>query len=140
MQDFADLFYGFVQHKEVSAGFTTLGGEHRIIDTELGKALGYARRQHIRKMIERKSAILQELGELISLPLGGPSAPRYYYLTCAQSTFLIRCCKLPQAGTLLTWLMGMINAVKDGRFKSPNAATTIFLQDIAEGLGADSVL
>jgi hypothetical protein len=124
------------------AGFVQLQGERRIIDTVLGEALGNERPQDIRRMIRRRSGTLREFG---TLPDGANTpdqtgACRGFLLNCAQATFVISCfcntrSNLPIARNAYGWLLNMIKAANSGEFEPENAATTIFLQDIAKGLG-----
>jgi hypothetical protein len=141
MQNFAKLFDGFIPTQAMPAGFVQLQGERRIIDTALGEALGYERPQEIRRVIRRKSGILQELGILpdeATMP-DQARACREFLLNCAQASFLISYfgttqSNLPIARNAYGWLLNMIKAANSREFASENAATTIFLQDIAEGL------
>jgi hypothetical protein len=142
MQNLAKLFDGFIPTQAMPDGFVQLQGERRIIDTVLGEALGYERPQEIRRVIRRKSGILQEFGILpdgATMPDQAGACPEFL-LNCAQATSLISHLgtirsNLPIARNAYGWLSSMIKAANSGEFEPENAARTIFFQDVAKGLG-----
>jgi hypothetical protein len=142
VQNIAKLFDGFIPTQAMPAGFVQLQGERRIIDIVLGEALGYERPQEIRRVIRRKSGILREFGILsdgATMPDQAGACPEFL-LNCPQAASLISYLgnirsNLPIGRNAYGYFLNMIKAANSGEFEPENAATTIFLQDIAKGLG-----
>jgi hypothetical protein len=115
-----------------------INGEPRVVDTVLGKALGYERPRKIRELIERYREQLEQLGPLpqrgamVDIGSGAIRAVTEYLLNREQINYLITCCGLPDARNYCVLIAKVFTAWQDGRLVSADAQTTIELQDASE--------
>src|SRR5690242_20578042 len=129
MQNIVELFHGFIPTQAMPVGFVQAQGERRIIDTVLGEALGYERPQDIRRVIRRKSGILQEFGILpdgVTMPDQADACPEFL-LNSAQAASLISYLgnirsNLPIARHAYGYFLNLIKAANSGEFEPENAA------------------